>query len=57
MKLAFSTFMKFGDSGGRHVRHGPVNRAAHNSRKEKRNARKGSGTKVGELKQKWQSKY
>jgi hypothetical protein len=50
MKLVFVTFMKFGDGEGRHVRHGQVDCAAHNSNMKKRNARKGSGTKGGGIK-------
>jgi hypothetical protein len=49
--------MKYGEGGGQHVWHGPVNHAAHNSKMKSWNARKVPRTNVGGLKGKYENKY
>jgi hypothetical protein len=45
VNLVFFTFMKLGDGGGRHVRHGPVNRAASQQQDEEKECEKTSWDK------------
>jgi hypothetical protein len=51
VNLVFFTFMKSGDGGGRHVRHGPVNRAASQQQDEEKECEKTFWDKGGGIKE------